>query len=482
MTILDALSDANLFAPLFRPAASWAAWRAFLAAVFGLPMTPAEQRRFTQHTGRTTPPTRSAREAWVVVGRRGGKSRVSALLVTFLACFRQYHLAPGERGVAMVIAADRRQARVVFRYISGIIDAVPMLKALVEHRTNEALHLTNGISIEVHTASFRAVRGYTVVAVVLDEVAYWPTDESANPDAEIIAALRPGMASVPTALLVAISSPYARRGELWRAYEQHYGCAGDPVLVWQADTRSMNPSVDPVIIAAAYEDDPNRAAAEYGAEFRRDVEGYVSRETVAACIVADRHELPPATGVQYVAFTDPSGGSADSFTLGIAHREGDRIVLDVLRDRRPPFSPDDVVAEYAATAKLYRCTTVHGDRYGGEWPRERFRSRGITYATSTRTKSELYATLLPLLNAQRVDLIDDRRLFAQLIGLERRTARGGRESIDHGPGAHDDAVNAAAGALVLASERREIDYRRVFGSGRRRVVPIDPMAAFLNQP
>jgi len=35
--------------------------------------------------------------------------------------------------------------------------------------------------------------------------------------------------------------------------------------------------------------------------------------------------------------------------------------------------------------------------------------------------------------------------------LERRTAQGGRDSIDHPPGAHDDLANAAAGALVSVS-------------------------------
>ena len=40
--------------------------------------------------------------------------------------------------------------------------------------------------------------------------------------------------------------------------------------------------------------------------------------------------------------------------------------------------------------------------------------------------------------------------LAQLCGLERRTARGGRDSIDHAPGGHDDLANAVAGAAALA--------------------------------
>lgn len=230
-----------------------------------------------------------------MVGRRGGKSRIAALVATYLACFQDYTaiLAPGERATIMVIAADRKQARVVFRYLTGLLDGVPMLSRLVESLTAEAVHLTNRVSIEVHTASFRAVRGYTIAAAVLDELAFWPTEDAANPDAEILTGLRPGMATIPGALLLAISSPYARRGELWKAYKDHFGQARDPVLVWQADTRSMNPAIDEAVIAAAYAQDPAAASAEYGAEFRRDIDAFISKEAVEACVVPGRYELPP---------------------------------------------------------------------------------------------------------------------------------------------------------------------------------------------
>lgn len=88
----------------------------------------------------------------------------------------------------------------------------------------------------------------------------------------------------------------------------------------------------------------------------------------------------------------------------------------------------------------------------GEWPREQFSKRKITYAPAEKPKSDLYRDMLPLLNSGRVQLLDNRRLLTQLHGLERKTARGGRDSIDHGPGRHDDVANACAGAIVLASD------------------------------
>jgi hypothetical protein len=452
-TILDVMHDPKLFGPWFK-GATWQAWDIVLAAIFALPVSKGHLPLFHKMTGRLHPLCNAAREAWLVCGRRAGKSRIAALVAVFLACFRDYrkYLAPGERGTVMVIAADRRQARVVFRYVSALLDGVPMLARLIEARTQDSISLTNGVSIEVHTASFRTTRGYTIVAAICDEIAFWPTDDAAEPDVEILNGLRPGMATVPSALLLCLSSPYARRGALWTAYEKHFGKDDSPVLVVQADTQTMNPVVPEEIIAQAYAEDPTSAAAEYGAEFRRDVESYVSREAIETCVIGGRLELPRVAGVEYVAFTDPAGGSGgDSFTLAISHEADGRAILDAVREIRPPFSPEAAVTEFAALLKAYGLASVTGDRYAGSWPAERFQTEGITYQSAEHTKSELYRELLPLLNSGRAELLDLPRLLAQLASLERRVARGGKDSIDHGPRSHDDVINAAAGALVSVS-------------------------------
>ena len=445
MNILQAIADPNLFAAWFKDLATWAAWRVFLGALFGLRVE--DEALYATCAGDRPLPTQQAREAHLIVGRRGGKSFICALIGVFLATFRTYRLTPGERGMVMLLAADRRQARVLFRYVKAFIEGVAMLRQMVVNVTADAIELNNSITIEIHTASFRSVRGYTVVAALCDEIAFWRSDDSANPDTEILAALRPAMATIPDALILCFSTPYARRGVLWNAYRQHFGKGGD-VLVWQAPTRAMNPTVSQNIIDSAFEEDPIAAAAEYGAEFRSDVEAFITQEAVDACIVPGRFELPPVAGTQYIAFVDPSGGSQDSMTLGIAHGESERAVLDLVRERKPPFSPEAVVTEFAEDLKRYGLREVVGDRYGGEWPRERFLTHGINYKLSDETKSQIYQAALPLLNSRRVELLDIKTLRSQLVGLERRTSRGGRDSIDHRPGGRDDVANAAAGALI----------------------------------
>ena len=126
-------------------------------------------------TGRTEPRVGGYNEAWLVVGRRGGKSLMMATIAVYLAVFRDWsaYTVPGESALIQVLAVDRRQARIVYRYAKAMLTRVPVLKPLVAKEQDELLELNTGISIEITTNSFRSVRGYTVVAALLDEVAYW---------------------------------------------------------------------------------------------------------------------------------------------------------------------------------------------------------------------------------------------------------------------------------------------------------------------
>jgi hypothetical protein len=378
-----------------------------------------------------------------------------SLCAAWLAGFCDWrdHLAPGEVATCHVLAANRKQARVVFRYIRSLFIDHPVLARLVVRETEDTLELSNKVVIEVQTANYRVVRGYSICAVIADELAFWLSDEdAANPAGEIIDGLRPAMATMPNSLLMVATSPYARKGPVWDAHRKHHKQEHDPVLVWQAPTRTMNPTVPQRVIDAAYERDPAHAEAEYGAQFRSDIMAFVDREVVMAAVPQGRREVPPVPATIYSAFVDPSGGSLDSFGLAIAHRDGnDRGILDAVREVRPPFSPDSAVAELAQTLKTYGVHEVTGDRWGGEWPREAFRAHGIEYAPSERPKSAIYQEFLPIVNSGRCELLDHPRMIGQLCALERRTARGGRDSIDHPPGLHDDMANVAAGAIVAVA-------------------------------
>jgi hypothetical protein len=103
---------------------------------------------------------------------------------------------------------------------------------------------------------------------------------------------------------------------------------------------------------------------------------------------------------------------------------------------------------------------VQGDRYAGEWPPEQFNRNGIAYEPSELTKSEIYGELLPLLNSRTVALLANDRLQRQLLSLERRASRAGRDQIGHPRGGRDDLANAVAGALVRAQKAPSVAVLR----------------------
>jgi hypothetical protein len=463
-TILDAMADSRLFARWFKNPETWVYWSVFLSALFGLPLDPASLEIFTQCTGRTVSLPGGYNEAWLCVGRRGGKSIALALTAVYLAVFRDWsdRLVPGERATVLVIAADKRQARVIFRYILALITETPLIAGLVDGEpTQERVDLTNGVSIEISTASYKTVRGYSLIAALCDEIAFWMGEDSANPDAEILAAIRPAMITMlPDAMLLCASSPHAKRGALYEAFRQHYGKDDSPVLYWRATTLTMNSSVPQSVVDEAFERDPAAAAAEFNAEFRSDVSSWLSLELIEAAVDTGVAVRPPQIGkFAYHCGVDPSGGAKDSYTAAVSHVEGNQIVLDALLEIRPPFDPSVATEQVVALLKSYGLTSCTGDRYAAQWVVSAFAKHGVTYRHSDRDRSQIYNDTLPLFTSGRARLLDNGRLVAQFAGLESKASSMGRIKTDHGPNGRDDACSAAALSMVSASvEKKEMTF------------------------
>jgi Phage terminase large subunit (GpA) len=330
-----------------------------------------------------------------------------ALIAVFLAVFKDWrkYLSPGERAIVLLVAADREQSKILHRYCQGILSA-PILQSLVWNVTASEVELQGGVTMEVVTRSYRTVRGRSVCVAVLDELAFWRDDDSANPDGEVLNAVRASMATFGSdAMVIAGSSPYARRGVLWDAFRRWHGRDDARNLVWRAATRVMNPTVLQEFIDAEFERDPTSANSEYNAEFRSDIAAFVDLAVLEACTADGLFEIPPVSGNGYVAFCDPSGGSSDAMTLAIAHHDDGVAVLDCVREVQAPFQPEAVVEDFCKTLAAYGVARVTGDRYAGEWPREQFLKRNVTYVPSERVKSDVYRHALPLLNSRKCQLL-----------------------------------------------------------------------------
>jgi hypothetical protein len=455
VSMREALLDRNLLGNAI-PGESRKVWRTLLIAAMGEELHDEELEIFKQFTGgREYVPGTMVEEFEAVVGRRGGKSSATGVIVPYIAGLcRHPNLVRGERGVCLIIAQDQRQADICLDYITANFEQSPMLRQLIDDRIQRTLRLKNNINIEVRAADFRGLRGPTYICCVADELAFWQSGESSNPDTEILNAVRPGLATTGGPLVM-ISSPYAKRGVLWDTYNKHFGKDGDPaILVVQGESRQFNPKLPQRVVDRALEKDPVSAKAEYLAQFRHDIEGFVSQEAVRACVIGYSIEHPPMRSNSYHAFVDPSGGSSDSMCLAIGHYDFSSkvVIVDALREEKPPFSPERVVKDFSALLKSYRINKVVGDKYAGQWCVEAFSRHNILYSQSAEPKSDLYRDLLPLLNSRRIELLDHPKMIAQLLGLERRVSRGGRDSIDHPVGGHDDLANCVAGLAAINTE------------------------------
>jgi hypothetical protein len=300
----------------------------------------------------------------------------------------------------------------------------------------------------------RNLRGPTYIGVLLDELAFWYTEETnASPDSEVIAAITPGLLTT-RGMTVLASSPYRRKGELWNVYNKHYGPNGAAsVLVAQGTTRDFNPTISQEEIDRLLEKDPAKNSAEYLAIFRTDLESLVAREVVEQCVVPGCYELPPDKSKTYYAFCDPSSGSgSDSFTLVISHMEygKETVTIDAIREARPPFSPEAVSKEFAELMRTYNISFCISDKWGGEWIVEQMGKFGIRVEQSAKSKSELYLDMLAVISSGRVELLDHDRAVNQIVSLERRNRSGGRASIDAPPSQHEDIANSIAGAISIS--------------------------------
>jgi hypothetical protein len=465
-TIDQALADRRLLGGALGDVGSWLSWLVVLKAAFGLQLSDGELATFRKIAGDRVPPAKRVRELWCVISRRSGKSRMAAALAVFLALFRQHKLARGETGHVLVLAATQDQAKTVFDYAAGFIDSSEALRREVVGVTQHEIRLRNNTVIGVHVNSYRTIRGKTLLAVVADEIAFWRDEASATPDIETYRAVMPSLVAA-NGMLIGISTPYRRAGLLHAKHRDHFGVAGDDCLVVQGDAATFNPTLDAALIEAHRASDPEAAVAEWDAMFRSDLVQFLSEDLIELAIDCSRPpELPPRDGISYYAFTDPSGGRHDAFTLAVGHKDdNDRFICDVLRGKEPPFDPQEVTREYAALAREYRCSRIYGDNFSADWVVSAFAECDVSYVRMEKNKSELYLEGLPSFSRGLVMLPEHRRLGRELRLLERHVTRAGRDRVDHGKGGSDDFANAVFGCLHLAVQRPSYELPGFVGIG-----------------
>jgi len=458
LNLLEALLSRKGLGVYFRDKATWWPWFVFIKALTGIgTLTAREKALLRDCTGLDELPTKRIREAFIIAGRRSGKSTICALLAVFYAVWGEWkrYISRGERPKIFVVATNMDQAKIILNYVKAILDMTPFLRSIVERELTDSVELKNGTEIVVKPASWRSSRGFTCGLLILEELAFFRYEtDSALRDKEIYGAIRPGMINIRNSLIIGISTPFARQGLLFQKYKKHYGKDGK-VLIWQAPSWVMNKNLSEAELREEELEALGVAEfnAEYGARFREDIEGYLPLQIIERAIVKGQTIVPAKREIFYYAFCDSSEGlhhGGDSMTLAVVHNQGKKVILDAILEFIPPFDPGLVIQEIAGLSRQYRIRKITQDRHAVAWIANDFKPHGIEVEISDKTKSQIYEHFAVVMNKNLVELLDNKRLKDQVINLQKYLRPGGMVKIDHVSGAHDDVINAVAGAVVLA--------------------------------
>lgn len=462
MNIIECCEDPKIFKNYFDDLETWRNWMIIFKSLFGIGLSGNEMMTFQECTALAKQPAQKIKELWIRSGRKSGKSRSIAVLVCYLALFKDWsaEIAKGERPHMFIISPNREQSQIIMSYLRGLLHLTPTLRSMIKKEMKESIELKNGITIAIQTATWRGSRGFSASVVIFEEICFFRFEEmSAIRDVEIYRAVKPMLATFKNSLMIGISSPDAPQGLMFQKFAKHHGKKGR-VLCWTSKTELLNPTFDKEEIAQAYIDDPESARAEYGAQWRRDLSSLIEPEIIRKSVDKDIFERPHVWNRKAFGFIDPSGGKSDSFTMAISHydKEKDLVILDVIREIIPPFRPMTIVEEFSRIFKEYQIKSVKSDIYGGEWIASAFRDFGINVEKASMTKSDYYLNAIPIFNNRKCRILDKERLTNQLLNLQRRVRSGARDLVDCFRG-HDDLSNACCASLVEAIQR---DKKKVF--------------------
>jgi hypothetical protein len=461
MDLYGAIQSPLIFRSYFPDLGTWRNWLTFSKLLTGRTDFDASERRLIREcAGLVVLPMVPIRECYIIAGRRSGKSTWTSLLACFYSVFGgwQRYLKRGETARIFIVATNIAQGQIVKKYLDAFFSLTPTLKGMVKRTLADSVELKSGVTIEVKPASWRTTRGFTVGLLIMEEMAYfrYADTSSAVPDVDIYQSIVPSMSTIKNSLTIGISTPFGRAGLLYSKFSKHFGKPG-PVLVWRAPSWVMNLELNEAELEEQFKENLGEAAylAEYACQWRADIETYLTEELVDLAMKGQPMSRPYDGRSMYVVFVDPSElvhKSGDSMTIAVAHRAGERVVLDLVEEILPPENPKKAVAKFTEICRRYHVGTITQDRVSLGWIKSDFEPLNIEVKVAEETKSELYELLAVMASKRLVDLLDIPRLRRQIGTLETRLGSMGSVKIDHIPSGKDDVINAAAGALVEAAK------------------------------
>jgi hypothetical protein len=442
-----------------------------------------------------------------VFGRRSGKtdqifSTASAYEIT-LGGHKRF-VREGQQFKMLFLAQTVGDAQQNMNFIRLALQESPELsKLLAEKDVASEIRLKNGLVVEPAPANKSIGRGHAIPVALLDENAFWYTDkDAANPDFEVLRAIRHAQSQFPDSKVFLPSTPWAEQGILWEAYQagtlgrklrcdackaksaficEHYVEEREQfedTLVMHASTAAME-SLDAVLkskelarrrLQKIRREDPEAFPRESLALFIKTIAGWLNTEKIAKAIDHGVHARTRQPRVNYIAAMDPAFRN-DSFAFTIVHHDPKLgIVQDWVEYWEPepgiPLKPGDVLDQIKQRLQMFGLEMVYSDQYQLESLQQLALDRGFSisgYDFTGKSKAVITGGFRMLLNQERVRLLDHEVQRDQLEKLQKRVMQSGTVQIAAPPGKHDDLAMvlmlATRIALWLLTEEPSADER-----------------------
>jgi hypothetical protein len=418
-----------------------------------------------------------ARNAVIRGGRRGGKSTSVCRIAVHEVLNVPHIVPPGDIGYFAIISAERDQAKERLRTIAKILETLGVAhKALTEEIRIDGSNL----AIKCFTASLAGVVSFTCIGALCDEEARWrDRDTGSNPAAEVLASLRPTMATQPLAKIWHVSSPWSTIDVHAKLIER--GSAPDQI-VFSAPTWEMNPTITEADTYLLEPDEPSRLREYAAIPMSSDVSKFFSAALIDEAVkgykggfvtgtyaggdFAFRKDSSALVVVQSKDYVRGDGAITPvqiKTRLAVAY-DTDRVPSDV------PLRVTDTISEFAEIAEEYGAETLCTDLHYVESVREvleEFPIDLVEFPSSSDEISAAFVRVRVLLAQGLIDLSGaSAELIEQLKNVESKPTDGAGLHIrqPRAKGRHGDTASAFV-AGVYSADRPEAEMR---STGRRR--------------
>lgn len=400
-------------------------------------------------------------------GRRAGKSSTFCRLAVVEGVYGQHAIPPGDVGVVAFISTTRDEANQRLRTVKAILDALG-----VKYRPCDGgIELIDKpIAFKVYTASVSGVSGFTGILIICDEVAKWKdADTGANPATEVLASVRPTMATQKNARIILSSSPMGKWDAHYDAFEQ--GDTSFQITAY-APTWVANPTITEADTLELEADEATREreyraipASEIAESLFTDAE--LAGVTRSGPDVVEREE-----GVTYEAAIDPAT-RANAWTLAVAAlrdtgrgiRRSIVLAMEWRGSAATPLRPKVVFAEIAPILAGYGIETLWSDQASGDALVDIASDVGLSLVLEPWTqanKISAFKNLQTWVRTDQVELPPVEQVRQDLLGVRRKYTRSGVtiDFLKTPDGRHSDYAPSAAlvasklviGPVVQASE------------------------------